>query len=327
VLAHSPSLNQTRWDLNSDYSDRLLGVVIPPPADANEVVEAYRHVMQLGHQPALLALSRQPLPTLDRSKYAPASGLARGAYVLADAPGGTPRVILIASGSEVSLAVASYEELIAQGIRARRFNAVVRDFRASATGLSRWRAAAQCDRAHRSRAGLGLWLGALRRLVWPRGRDEGIRRVGPAHELLRIWFRTAGRDRSRERADRQEQQELNGSNGDDQSIARGSAGPCLSSEHSVRSRQCAVKAVSGGQFAGDSSVVTPAFRACAGPTASSASTGFGCRTATLHFDMLDCALAIAVRNETARGHLSPLVGRFGRFISAPTASAQRQGVG
>ena len=63
------------------------------PADANEVVEAYRYIMQLRHEPAVLALSRQPLPTLDRSKYAPASGVARGAYVLADPPDGKPEVI------------------------------------------------------------------------------------------------------------------------------------------------------------------------------------------------------------------------------------------
>jgi transketolase len=95
------------------------GLVVLRPADANEVVEAYRYIMQLRHQPAVLALSRQPLPTLDRNKYAPASGLARGAYVLADPPGGKPEVILIASGSEVSLCVNAHEELLAQGIRSR----------------------------------------------------------------------------------------------------------------------------------------------------------------------------------------------------------------
>ena len=95
------------------------GLVVLRPADANEVVEAYRYVMQLRHEPAVLALSRQPLPTLDRSKYAPASGVARGAYVLADAPGGTPEIIFIASGSEVSLAVSAHETLLAEGIRSR----------------------------------------------------------------------------------------------------------------------------------------------------------------------------------------------------------------
>jgi transketolase len=95
------------------------GLVLLRPADANEVVEAYRYIMGLRHEPAMLALSRQPLPTLDRSKYAPASGVARGAYVLGDAPGGKPEVILIASGSEVSVCIKAHEELLAEGIRSR----------------------------------------------------------------------------------------------------------------------------------------------------------------------------------------------------------------
>ena len=95
------------------------GLTTLRPGDANEVVEAYRHVMQLRHAPAVLALSRQPLPTLDRNKYASAAGLARGAYVLADAPGGAPEVILIATGSELSLAVDAHETLRAAGIRSR----------------------------------------------------------------------------------------------------------------------------------------------------------------------------------------------------------------
>jgi transketolase len=95
------------------------GLVTLRPADANEVVEAYRYILQLRHKPAALVLSRQVLPTLDRSKYAAASGLARGAYVLADGPSERPEVILIASGSEVSLAVSAHEELSAQGIRSR----------------------------------------------------------------------------------------------------------------------------------------------------------------------------------------------------------------
>jgi len=95
------------------------GLVVLRPGDANEVVEAYRYIMPLRHQPAVLALSRQPLPTLDRTKYAPASGVARGAYVLADAPGGDPDVILIASGSEVILVVQAHEKLLAEGIRSR----------------------------------------------------------------------------------------------------------------------------------------------------------------------------------------------------------------
>jgi transketolase len=95
------------------------GLITIRPGDANEVVEAYRYIMQLRHEPAVLALSRQPLPTLDRTKYAPASGLARGAYILGDAPGGKPEVIFIASGSEVSLAVQAHEKLLSEGIRSR----------------------------------------------------------------------------------------------------------------------------------------------------------------------------------------------------------------
>jgi len=95
------------------------GLIVLRPGDANEVVEAYRYIVQLRHQPTVLALSRQPLPTLDRTKYAPASGVAKGAYVLADAPGGNPEAIIIASGSEVSLAVEAHEKLLAEGIRSR----------------------------------------------------------------------------------------------------------------------------------------------------------------------------------------------------------------
>src|SRR5262250_2650253 len=95
------------------------GLITLRPCDANEVVEAYRYVMQLHHQPAALALSRQPLPTLDRSRYAPASGLANGAYVLADSPANSPEVIIIATGSEVILAAEAHEKLLAEGIRSR----------------------------------------------------------------------------------------------------------------------------------------------------------------------------------------------------------------
>ncbi len=95
------------------------GLIVLRPADANEVAEAWRVVLAAKHQPACLILSRQNLPTLDRSRYAPASGVARGAYVLADAGGGQPEVILIGTGSEVSLCVEVYEKLAAEGVRAR----------------------------------------------------------------------------------------------------------------------------------------------------------------------------------------------------------------
>lgn len=95
------------------------GLTMLRPGDANEVVEAYRYVMQLRHKPALIALSRQPLPTLDRSKYASAAGVAKGAYVFADPPGRDPDVILIGTGSELSLVVDAHEALAAQGIKSR----------------------------------------------------------------------------------------------------------------------------------------------------------------------------------------------------------------
>jgi transketolase len=94
-------------------------LLVVRPADANEVAEAWRVIMPLQHQPVALVLSRQALPTLDRARYRAASGLARGAYVLADPPDGKPDVLLLASGSEVSLCVAAYEQLAAQGIKAR----------------------------------------------------------------------------------------------------------------------------------------------------------------------------------------------------------------
>jgi transketolase len=94
-------------------------MIVLRPGDANEVVEAWRVILQLQESPASLVLSRQPMPTLDRSKFAPASGVAKGAYVLAEAPAGKPDVILIGTGSELSLCVSAYEKLAAEGIQAR----------------------------------------------------------------------------------------------------------------------------------------------------------------------------------------------------------------
>jgi transketolase len=95
------------------------GLITLRPADANEVAEAWRVIIGLQHQPACLALSRQALPTFDRTRYAPAAGLRRGAYALADAPDNKPAVILIGSGSEVALCIEAFEELKRQGIPAR----------------------------------------------------------------------------------------------------------------------------------------------------------------------------------------------------------------
>jgi transketolase len=95
------------------------GLITLRPADANEVAEAWRVILQLRHEPAALILSRQALPTIDRARYASAAGLARGGYVLADAPGGSPEVLLLATGSEVSLCLAAHEQLVAGGTRSR----------------------------------------------------------------------------------------------------------------------------------------------------------------------------------------------------------------
>ncbi|HEX8750343.1 MAG TPA: transketolase [Nitrospira sp.] len=95
------------------------GMIVLRPADANEVVEAWRVIMALHHEPVALILTRQDVPTLDRNKYASAAGLARGAYVLAGDYDGQPDVILIGTGSEVSLCVSAYEQLKINGIKAR----------------------------------------------------------------------------------------------------------------------------------------------------------------------------------------------------------------
>ena len=94
-------------------------MLILRPGDANEVVEAYKVILQHTHGPSILVLTRQAMPTLDRVKYAPAAGVAKGAYILADAPGGKPDLILMGSGSEVSLCVEAGEKLNAAGIKAR----------------------------------------------------------------------------------------------------------------------------------------------------------------------------------------------------------------
>jgi transketolase len=95
------------------------GLITLRPADANEVVEAWRLIAQFRHEPVALVLSRQPLPTLDRTAYASAEGVQRGAYILADADDGQPEVLLLATGSEVALCIEAYEQLKTEGIKAR----------------------------------------------------------------------------------------------------------------------------------------------------------------------------------------------------------------
>ena len=94
-------------------------MIVLRPGDANEVVEAYKVIIQLRHSPATLVLTRQAMPTYDRTKFAPASGVAKGAYVLVDAEGGKPDVILMGTGSELHLCVEAYEKLHTEGIKAR----------------------------------------------------------------------------------------------------------------------------------------------------------------------------------------------------------------
>jgi transketolase len=95
------------------------GLITLRPCDANEVLEAWKVIMERRHEPVCLILTRQAVPTLDRAKYASAEGLRKGAYVLADSPGGKPDVLLLATGSEVPLCVQAHERLKAEGIKAR----------------------------------------------------------------------------------------------------------------------------------------------------------------------------------------------------------------
>jgi transketolase len=95
------------------------GLITLRPSDANEVVEAWRMIMPFRHEAVALILTRQALPTLDRTKYASAEGLRRGAYILADADDGKPDVLLLSTGSEVALCIDAYEQLKAEGIKAR----------------------------------------------------------------------------------------------------------------------------------------------------------------------------------------------------------------
>src|SRR5258708_36935694 len=95
------------------------GLITLRLGDANEVLEAWKVIMHSQHEPVCLILSREDLPTLDRTKYAPAAGLASGAYVLADATGGKPEVLILAAGSSLGMCVEAYEMLTKDGVKAR----------------------------------------------------------------------------------------------------------------------------------------------------------------------------------------------------------------
>jgi transketolase len=163
-------------------------LIVLRPGDANEVLEAWKIIAQLKHSPAALVLTRQNLPTLDRTKYAPASGVAKGAYVLADAPGGKPDVILMATGSELSLCVEAYEKLKAEDVRAR------------VVSMPSWEIFEQQDAAYRASvlppdvtARVSVEMAATLgwdRYVGPKGRMIGMYRFGasaPLNDLLRFF--------------------------------------------------------------------------------------------------------------------------------------------
>ena len=153
------------------------GLITLRPADANEVTEAWKLVMQLQHEPALLVLTRQALPTLDRTRFAPAAGLARGAYVLAENAGARLDVLLLATGSEVSLCVEAFDAAFERrDPGARRQHAVVGTFREAGAGVSRFRSAARGKGARFGRNGRHVRLGALRRNFRPQHRNAQFRR-------------------------------------------------------------------------------------------------------------------------------------------------------
>ena len=158
------------------------------PGDANEVTEAWKIAVQQRHRPTTLVLSRQAIPTLDRTRYAPASGVAKGGYVVADAEGGKPQVILIGTGSELSLCVEAYEKLKADGIKAR------------VVSMPSWEIFDQQDAAYKQSvlpsdvtARVSVEMAATfgwERYTGSKGRNIGMRRFGasaPLKDLLKYF--------------------------------------------------------------------------------------------------------------------------------------------
>ena len=169
-------------------------MIVLRPGDANEVVEAWKIIAKLQSQPVTLVLTRQALPTLDRTKYAPASGTAKGAYVLADAPGGKPDVILMGTGSEVSLCVEAYEKLMGEGIKAR------------VVSMPSWEIFEKQDAAYKESvfpsavsARVSIEMASTfgwDRYVGPKGRKIGMTRFGasaPIKDLVKFFGFTADR--------------------------------------------------------------------------------------------------------------------------------------
>ena len=163
-------------------------LIVLRPGDANEVTEVWKIIAKQQHSPVALVLTRQNLPTLDRSKYAPASGAAKGAYVLADAEGGKPQVILLGTGSELSLCVDAYEKLKADGIKAR------------VVSMPSWEIFEQQDAAYKESvlpsnvtARVSVEMAATfgwERYTGSKGRNIGMRRFGasaPLKDLLKYF--------------------------------------------------------------------------------------------------------------------------------------------
>ncbi len=163
-------------------------LIVLRPGDANEVVEAWKIIAQLKHSPTALVLSRQNMPTLDRSKYAPASGAAKGAYVLADSAGAKPDVILMGTGSELSLCVDAYEKLKSEGVKAR------------VVSMPSWEIFEQQDEAYKNSvfppdvsARVSVEMAATfgwERYVGIKGRKIGMHRFGasaPLKDLLKFF--------------------------------------------------------------------------------------------------------------------------------------------
>jgi transketolase len=161
-------------------------MIVLRPGDANEVVEAYKVILQLRHSPASLVLTRQAIPTFDRTKYAPATGVAKGAYIFADADGGKPELILMASGSELRLCVEAYETLKSQAIKAR------------VVSMPSWELFEQQDAAYRESvlptnvtARVSVEMGATfgwERYVGPKGKSIGMHSFGasaPIKDVLK----------------------------------------------------------------------------------------------------------------------------------------------
>ncbi len=144
------------------------GLMTIRPADANEVLEAWKVIMKLKKEPVALILTRQALPTLDRTKYASAAGLARGGYILADSEGGPPQVILITTGSEIYLCIDAYEKLKTEGIRARVVSIPCWDLFDHQDQSYRDHVLAQRHRSCGRGTGVSSWLGAIHGIEWPR---------------------------------------------------------------------------------------------------------------------------------------------------------------